>query len=94
MAGHDVVDREGTFIGTVADTFPLDGGGEIELLLVNVGRRFPRRRYLPAGDIHVKDGVVRMPMLRAEIEDCPCAEDRRWGDPADLARGYWVSPSS
>jgi sporulation protein YlmC with PRC-barrel domain len=91
VTGHEVVDREGAFIGTVADTFPLDGGGEIELLLVNVGRRFPRRRYVPADRISVKDGVVRLPVLRVDVDDCPSAEDRRWGSPRDIARSYWVS---
>lgn len=87
---REVVDREGRFVGTVLDTVPLDGGGEVELLLVSVGRRFPRRRYVPARGIRVEDGVVRLPVLRSEVDDCPSADDRRWGDPADVARGYWM----
>ncbi len=92
--GHEVVDREGTFVGTVADTYPLDGGGEIELLLVNVGRRFPRRRYVPADRIRIEDSVVHLPLLRTDIEDCPSAEDRRWAPPDDVARGYWASSAN
>jgi hypothetical protein len=85
-----VVDREGAFVGTVRDSVPLDGGGEIELLMIDVGRRFARRRYVPAGGVRREGENVRLPVLRAEIEDAPCAEDRRWGDPVGIARGYWA----
>ena len=91
VVGLEVVDREGSFIGTVRDTYPLDGGGEVQLLLVGVGRRFARNRYVPAAGSKVEGGKVRLPVLRVDVEDCPPAEDRRWGDPADIARGYWIT---
>lgn len=90
MIGREVLDRKGEHIGKVLDTLPLDGGGEVELLLVNVGRRFPRRKLVPAEGLRVQDGGLRLAVSRIEIEDCPSAEDRRWGDPADIARGYWL----
>ena len=90
VVGLEVLDREGAFVGTVQDTYPLDGGGEVQLLLVGVGRRFARNRYVPAQGIELRDEKVRLPVGRADVEDCPPADDRRWGDPADVARGYWV----
>jgi hypothetical protein len=91
VVGRRAVDREGNFVGTVIDTVPLDGGGEVELLMLNVGRRFPRRRFVPFPGTRVEDGTVHLPVLRTDVEDGPSAEDRRWGDPADIARGYWIT---
>lgn len=91
VVGLEVVDAEGAFVGTVRDTYPHDGGGEIQLLLVGVGRRFARNRYVPAAGIKVIDGRVHLPILRDHIVDGPSAEDKRWGDPAHIARGYWVT---
>ena len=91
IVGREVVDREGRFVGTVRDTHPLDGGGEVELLLVAVGRRFAREHYVPAAGLELRDGAVHLPVGRAEIDDAPPAADRRWADPADVARGYWIT---
>lgn len=91
IVGLDVRDRDGSLVGTVRDTYPLDGGGEVQLLLVGVGRRFARDRYVPAQGIELRDGEVHLPVARVDVEDCPPADDRRWGDPADIARGYWVT---
>jgi hypothetical protein len=90
VVGREAVDREGVFVGTVRDSVPLDGGGEAEMLLLNVGRRFATRRYVPTRGVRVEAGRVHLPVLRGEIEDAPNAEDRRWGDPVGVARGYWV----
>ena len=86
-----MLDREGEFVGTVRDTYPLDGGGEVQLFLLGVGRRFARNSYVPAQGSALRDGKLHLPFTRADVEDCPTAEDRRWGDPADVARGYWVT---
>ena len=91
VVGLEVLDREGEFVGTVRDTYPLDGGGEVQLLLIGVGRRFARNRYVPAHGAQVRDGRLHLPVTRHQIEDCPPAEDRRWADPADVARGYWIT---
>jgi sporulation protein YlmC with PRC-barrel domain len=91
VVGLEVLDREGEFVGTVRDTHPLDGGGEVQLLLIGVGRRFARNRYVPAHGAEVREGELHLLVSRHQIEDCPSAEDRRWGDPADVARGYWVT---
>ena len=90
VIGREAVDANGEYVGKVADTLPADGGGEVELLLVNVGRRFPRPRYLPVTGARVEKDRIHLPMLRTAIDDAPSAEDARWAAPADVARGYWV----
>jgi sporulation protein YlmC with PRC-barrel domain len=90
VVGLEVIDRDGAFIGTVRDTYPLDGGGEVQLLLVGAGRRFARLHYVPAHGIEVTGGKVRLPVTRDEVLDAPSAEDRRWAEPADVARSYWT----
>jgi hypothetical protein len=91
--GLGVVDAAGDEVGTVADVWPADGGGEPELVLVKVGRRFARTRYLPLdGRAEVAD-VLRVPWTRTEIAEAPDAEDRRWGDPAHVAQSYWRDAS-
>ena len=92
MLGRDVIDADGRFVGTVRDTHPLDGGGEVRMLLIGVGRRFPRERYVPTAGVRVQDGKVVVPVRRDEIIDCPSAEECRWDDPAEVARAYWESP--
>jgi hypothetical protein len=89
--GLEVVDLENDFVGKVVDTLPLDGGGEVQMLLVSVGRRFPRPRLVPAGGLKLRGRKVQVNAFRDAIEDAPSAEDRRWGNPADLARGYWIT---
>jgi hypothetical protein len=92
--GVDVVDAAGEKVGTVADVWPLDGGGEPELVLVRVGRRFARTRYLPLdGRPTVEDGVLRVPWSRVEIDHAPDAEDQRWGEPAHVAQAFWRDSS-
>lgn len=90
LRGLEVLGPDGLTIGTVADTWPLDGGGEPELLLLKVGLRFPRMRYLPARRSELRDGRLHVPWTKLELDDAPSAEDRRWGDPADIARAYWI----
>ena len=88
--GSTVLGPGGEHVGVVADFWPLDGGGEPELALVRVGRRFGRDRYLPLdGRAQLRDGALHVPWQRWEIDDAPRADDRRWGDPAHLARSYW-----
>jgi hypothetical protein len=88
--GRNVVGPEGEHVGVVADVWPLDGGGEPELVLVRIGRHFKRERYLPLdGRARLDDGALRVPWRRWEVDDAPRADDRRWGDPAQLARSYW-----
>lgn len=89
IVGKQVVDSEGTELGRVADTWPHDGGGETEMMLVTVGR-FGRRRYLPLEGVRASEEHVRVPWTKLEIEDGPDAEDQRWGSPALVARSHWA----
>jgi hypothetical protein len=91
--GVDVKDAAGKDVGTVADVWPADGGGEPELLLVRVGRRFARTRYLPVEGERGKDGALHVRWTRTEIDEGPDAEDNRWGDPAHIAAAYWRDSS-
>jgi hypothetical protein len=60
------------------------------MVLVHVGARFRRWRYLPLdGRPALEDGVLRVPWSRTEIDEAPDAEDRRWGDPAHVAQAFW-----
>jgi hypothetical protein len=91
--GLGVVDAAGEEVGTVADVWPADGGGEPELVLVKVGRRFARERYLPLDRRSEVAEVLRVPWRRTEIIEAPDAGDRRWGDPALIAQAYWRDAS-
>jgi hypothetical protein len=92
LRGLDVVDADGSYVGVASDTWPLDGGGEPELVLVKVGRRFPRLRYLPLKRARIEpSGRIRLNATLSEIEDAPNAEDARWGEPAHIAKAHWMS---
>jgi hypothetical protein len=91
VRGCAVLDRDGTLVGKVTDTWPEDGGGVPELALVAVGNRFPRSRYVPLADARLAGDFLVVPMTRGEIDEAPSADDRRWGHPADLARSYWLT---
>ncbi len=90
LRGMQVLDRDGKAIGTVADTWPDDGGGEPELLLVHLGGRFKRPRFVPLAGARCEEGKLRLPWTRDGLEDGPRADDHRWGASPDLARAYWV----
>ena len=91
LIGQEIVDVEGVRLGKVMDTYPRDGGGEIDLLLVHVGRTFPRRKWLPLEGVQpIGEAGLSLKWPRAAIEEAPDAEDSRWGSAADLARAYWL----
>lgn len=87
----DVIDLDGAEVGYVVDTWPLDGGGEPELVLVAVGVKFPRPRYLPLRDAEIVGECLHIPYTLLEVEEAPAADDKRWGDPGDVARSYWAA---
>jgi hypothetical protein len=90
LRGLEVLDAEGQWVGTVVDTWPDDGGGEAELVLVTLGRRFPKWTYLPTSGSVVHDRFMYTPITRLDMDDAPAADDRRWGDPARIAKAYWM----
>lgn len=89
LMGHRVVDCFGEEVGQVVDTWPDDGGGEVELVVVRL-KRFGERRMVPAGEVTVAGGWVQAPYTRAQIEDAPAADGgvHRAEEPY-RAMSYW-----
>jgi hypothetical protein len=89
LLGLRVLDRNGDEIGQVIDTWPDDGGWEVELVLVRL-RRSGDRRMLPVGDMVVWPGALLAPWSRMQIEDAPAADGgvHRAEDPY-RAIDYW-----
>ena len=89
--GRAVIDRDGETVGRVADTWPTDGGGEPEMLLVKLSH-FALRRYVPVDDVEWSEdqSAIHVPWSKLEIDDSPDAEDIRWGEPASVSRAHWL----
>jgi hypothetical protein len=68
--GLGVMDCSGEEIGQVVDTWPDDGGWEVELVVVRL-KRFGERRMLPVGDVTVRGNWLLAPFTRVQIEDAP-----------------------
>ena len=90
LKGREVLDCEGRYVGVSADTWPSDGGGRPELVLVHVGRRFRRWRWVPVEGAALDGDALQLRWTLDALEDGPRAEDTRWGRPADVARAYWT----
>ena len=89
FVGRCVVDSTGRELGKVYDTWPQDGGGEVEMLLLKMGR-FASRRWIPCDGVQVLNDHLFVPLTHLQIDDAPDAEDHRWGRPADVARAHWA----
>jgi hypothetical protein len=89
LLGLLVRDCYGDEVGQVVDTWPDDGGWEVELVVVRL-RRFGGRRMLPLEEFVAWGGVLRTPYTRVQIEDAPVAEGgvHRAEDPW-RALAYW-----
>jgi hypothetical protein len=87
--GLDVADSSGRLLGTVVDTYPFDGGGELDMVVVRL-RRFGERRMLPVDDLRVQNGRLMAPFTRMQIEDSPdLGEGRHAADDPWRAKTYW-----
>ena len=89
LLGFRVLDCHGEEIGRVVDTWPDDGGWEVELVVVRM-LRFGERRMLPIDDVAAWGGTLRAPYTRRQIEDAPAVEGgvHKAEDPY-RALGYW-----
>jgi PRC-barrel domain len=89
LLGHRVLDCHGEEIGKVVDTWPDDGGWEIELVVVRL-QRFGERRMLPVNEVITWGDVLRAPYSRMQIEDGPAVEGgvHKADDPY-RALAYW-----
>ena len=89
LLGLHVRDCNGVDVGRVVDTWPDDGGWEIEMVVVRLSR-FGERRMLPADSMVVVGQAMLSPYTRMQIEDAPVAGDgvHRADDPY-RALAYW-----
>src|SRR5215212_10085931 len=90
LLGLDVADAGGSVVGSVVETYPLDGGGELEMVVLRL-RRLGERRMLPVSALRLQDGRLLSPFTRRQIEDSPAlstgrhAEEDPW-----RAKTYWL----
>jgi PRC-barrel domain len=89
LMGLGVLDSSGEEVGHVVDTWPDDGGWEVELVVVRL-LRFGERRMLPVGEVRLRGGWLLAPFTRIQIEDAPTPEGgvHRAEDPY-RAISYW-----
>ena len=89
LVGAEVLDGAGVRLGRVVDTYPFDGGSEVELIVVRLPR-FGGRRMVPVDDLVSEGFAVRTPYLRWQVEDSPELSGGRHAieDP-ERAKSYW-----
>jgi hypothetical protein len=90
LLGLPVKDCHGEVVGKVVDTWPNDGGFELELVIVRLPR-FGARRMLPADQVDVFGGALFAPYSRAQIQDAPEVDrGRHSADDPYRAKAYWM----
>jgi PRC-barrel domain len=90
LLGLRVQDCHGEEIGRVVDTWPDDGGWEVELVVVRLPR-FGERRMLPARRVYSIGGRLHAVYSRTQIEDAPEVDGGRHGaDDPYKAKAYWM----
>ena len=89
LLGLEVADVNGSALGQVVDTYPFDGGGELEMVVLRL-RRFGERRMLPVTELRLEDGRIVAPFTRHQIEDSPVLSSGRHADEDPWrAKTYW-----
>jgi PRC-barrel domain len=89
LLGFRVLDCHGEEIGRVVDTWPDDGGWEVELVVIRL-QRFGERRMLPVDEVFAWGGTLRAPYSRMQIEDAPAVEGGVYAaDDPWRAFAYW-----
>jgi len=89
LLGLDVSDVNGKSLGQVVDTYPFDGGGELEMIVLRL-RRFGERRMLPVSELRWGDGKVTVPFTRHQVEDAPGMSAGRHADEDPWrSKTYW-----
>jgi hypothetical protein len=89
LLGLQVHDCNGEEIGQVVDTWPEDGGWELEMVVLRLSR-FGERRMLPADSVTVQGHVLVALYTRMQVEDSPVTGEgvHRADDPY-RALAYW-----
>ena len=89
ILGLEVADAAGAILGQVVDTYPFDGGGELEMVVLRL-RRFGERRMLPISELRLEGGRLVAPFSRHQIEDAPGLSTGRHVDEDPWrAKTYW-----
>jgi hypothetical protein len=89
LLGLEVADASGGMLGHVVDTYPFDGGGELEMIVVRL-RRFGERRMLPVSELRLAGDCLVAPFTRVQIEDSPGLSTGRHADEDPWrSKTYW-----
>ena len=89
LLGHEVVDADGATVGQVVDTYPFDGGGELEMVVVRL-HRFGERRMLPVSELRLEGQRLVAPFTHHQVEDSPSLSSGRHADEDPWrAKTYW-----
>jgi hypothetical protein len=89
LLGLEVADADGGVLGHVVDTYPFDGGGELEMIVLRL-RRFGERRMLPISQLSLQRGRLVAPFTRIQIEDSPSLSSGRHADEDPWrSKTYW-----
>jgi hypothetical protein len=89
LLGLEVADADGGVLGQVVDTYPFDGGGELEMVVLRL-RRFGERRMLPISQLRLQEGLLVAPFTRIQIEDSPSLSSGRHADEDPWrSKTYW-----
>ncbi|MGH2968306.1 MAG: hypothetical protein ACRDK0_04475 [Solirubrobacteraceae bacterium] len=89
LLGLDVTDVSGATLGQVVDTYPFDGGGELEMVVLRL-RRFGERRMLPISELRLERGRLVAPFSRRQVEDSPGLSTGRHADEDPWrSKTYW-----
>jgi hypothetical protein len=89
LLGLEVADVNGGTLGHVVDTYPFDGGGELEMIVLRL-RRFGERRMLPVSELRIQHGRLVAPFTSMQIEDSPGLSTGRYADEDPWrSKTYW-----
>jgi hypothetical protein len=89
VLGLEVADADGGVLGHVVDTYPFDGGGELEMIVLRL-RRFGERRMLPISHLSLQNGRLVAPFTSIQIEDSPSLSSGRHADEDPWrSKTYW-----
>jgi hypothetical protein len=90
VLGRRIWDPRGRLVGTVTDTWPYDGGGEIEMVVLRLPR-LGERRMLPIEGLRLDIlGQLRTSFAAWQVEDSPAlGEGRHAADGDERARSFW-----
>jgi sporulation protein YlmC with PRC-barrel domain len=90
LMGRRIFDITGERVGRVVETWPYDGGGEIEMAVVRM-HRLGESRLVPVGTLRLRDDEdLVTPYSRWQVEDSPALEEGRHALAAEeRAVSYW-----